>query len=249
MTEASQTYRWNTSAAAEAYDEAAPTIHPFYETVQDQILNQLPFGASTPFAVVDLGGGSGRLLERVLARFEAARTILVDQSEPFLALAERRLTRFAPRVRIVRLRLQDDWAGALDEAPDVIVSTSAIHHLELAEKQSLFAQCYATLTPGGLFINGDEYRPASDAEFRALLEEWSNHMFAAIDAGQIGESFRATVEQWHDRNIKRFGGPKKSGDDCLETAATQLQYLEQAGFTACKIVWAEKLWGVAIGHK
>ena len=38
MSGATPTYRWNTSAAAEAYDQAAPAIHPFYEAVQDQIL-------------------------------------------------------------------------------------------------------------------------------------------------------------------------------------------------------------------
>ena len=38
MTAETSTYRWNTSAAAEAYDAAAPTIHPYYEKVQEQIL-------------------------------------------------------------------------------------------------------------------------------------------------------------------------------------------------------------------
>jgi tRNA (cmo5U34)-methyltransferase len=130
MTDASQIYRWNTSAAAEAYDEAAPTIHPFYETVQDQILKQLPFGADEPFVLVDLGAGSGRLAERVVQRFSHARVVLIDQSEPFLALAERRLQRFAPRATFIRRRLQDDWAADLADPPNVIASTSAIHHLE-----------------------------------------------------------------------------------------------------------------------
>ena len=60
MSEAS-TYRWNTSGAAEAYDAAAPVIHPFYEKVQDEILDLLPFEAEEAFELVDIGGGSGRL--------------------------------------------------------------------------------------------------------------------------------------------------------------------------------------------
>ena len=125
-----------------------------------------------------------------------------------------------------------------------IVSTSAIHHLEPAEKQALFARCYAALKPGGVFINGDEYRPTTDAEYRTLLENWSVHMYSALDAGRIPISFRETIDKWHDRNIRRFGEPKKSGDDCLETIGTQLGYLRDAGFAEVETIWADSLWAV-----
>jgi SAM-dependent methyltransferase len=245
----SSTYRWNTSGAAEAYDAAAPVIHPCYEKVQDEILGLLPFGAEENFELVDIGGGSGRLAERVLERFLGARVTVVDQSEPFLALAERRLTRFAPRGACVQATLQDDWGAQLSSKPNVIVSTSAIHHLVPAEKQALYRQCYEALAPGGLFINGDEYRPESDAELIALLQEWSEHMHGAIAGGRIPDSFKATLDFWQDRNITRFHEPKKTGDDCHETAATQIGYLKGAGFRDVQLTWSAKLWGVLVARK
>src|SRR5688500_16464705 len=102
------TYRWNTSDAAQAYDQAAPAIHPHYHEVQDQILNCLHIRADDTFLPVDLGAGSGRFAARLLERYANARVVLVDQSEPFLAIAERRLARFAERAVIVQKRLQDD---------------------------------------------------------------------------------------------------------------------------------------------
>ncbi len=132
---------------------------------------------------------------------------------------------------------------------DAIVSTSAIHHLEPAEKQALFAQCYEALAPGGTFINGDEYRPADDGEYLALFKEWSAHMSAAIEDGRIPEEFRATLDYWHDRNIRRFGEPKASGDDCHETVAAQIGYLHDAGFAEVETVRAEKFWAVLVGRK
>ena len=72
MTTKPASYRWDSSEAAEAYDAAAPAIHPFYEQVQEEILSLLPFGAEEVFELVDLGGGSGRLAERVLERFAGA---------------------------------------------------------------------------------------------------------------------------------------------------------------------------------
>ncbi len=261
MTGEHERYRWNTSDAAEAYDRAAPVIHPYYVVVQDQILDQLPFGPEEPFEVVDLGGGSGRLAERILDRFAGARVTVVDQSEPFLALAERRLSRFAPRVTLVEQRLQDclsrgrvsprreDRVSERLVYVDVIVSTSAIHHLDPAEKRALFAHCYAALMPGGMFINGDEYRPEDDAEYLALFKKWSAHMSTAIANGRILASFQATLDFWHDRNIRRFGEPKKSGDDCHETIAAQTEYLRNVGFVEVTTSWNTKLWAVLVARK
>src|SRR5262245_59867547 len=104
-------YRWNTSDFATGYDAAAETIHPHYLEIQDQILRLLSavtcLLSPVPSRIIALGGGSGRLMERILDRWPQAHGIIIDQSEPFLALAERRLTRFGPRATCVLSRLQD----------------------------------------------------------------------------------------------------------------------------------------------
>lgn len=243
------TYRWNTSAAAEAFDAGAPAIHPFYATVQDEILSLLAANEREPKCVVDLGGGSGRLLERVLDRFPQTRAVLVDQSPAFLAIAERKLARFAERVSFIERRLQDDWPAALAQPPDALVSMSAIHHLEPAEKQSLYSRCYEALQPGGLLANGDEFRPESDADYLAMLESWSVQKDVETSAGRIPESFRPIFDAWHDRNITHFGEPKHSGDDCHETVAAQEAYLRAAGFRDVHMAWQTKLWGILFGRR
>jgi hypothetical protein len=126
---------------------------------------------------------------------------------------------------------------------------SAIHHLDPAEKQSLFARCYDALAPGGIFINGDEYRPESDSDYLAAMNWWCDQKDAAEQRGQIPQSFRPMFEAWYDRNIRCFGEPKQSGDDCHETVATQIGYLQNAGFTQVHATWAEKLWAVIVARK
>jgi hypothetical protein len=74
-------------------------------------------------------------------------------------------------------------------------------------------------------------------------------MHRAIAEGRIPETFRATLEFGQDRNITRFHEPKKSGDDCHETAATQIGYLREAGFSDVELVWSRKLWGVLMARK
>ena len=241
-------YRWNQSQAAVDYDAAAPIIHPQYVTVQDELLAALPFAADVEFRLVDVGGGSGRLVERVLEQFPRATAIVMDQSEPFLGVAEQRLSRFGSRASFVKHRLQDDWTVAVGSV-NAVVSTSAIHHLEPTEKQSLFAKIFATLPSGGVFINGDEHRPASDAAYLELLEQWSRHMRSSLAAGTIPRSFGAVIDAWLNRNVAEFSSPRKSGDDCLETMETQVGYLRAAGFDFVDVTWSRDLWAVFVARK
>ncbi|TWT85493.1 Methyltransferase domain protein [Posidoniimonas polymericola] len=240
-------YRWNQSDAARDYDAAAPVIHPLYLEQHAALVDALPFDPLKEFRLLDLGGGSGRLAERVLDRFRYATVIVLDQSQPFVGLAHERLRRFGSRARTVCRPMQEAWGADLSPAGarlDAVVSTSAIHHLESAEKLELFRMIRAALRPGGVFLNGDEHRPESDAEYRALLEEWGRHMEEAHASGEIPESFGPIIEKWRTRNLEEFGGPRSSGDDCHETVEGQAALLSEAGFASIEVPWHERLWAV-----
>jgi tRNA (cmo5U34)-methyltransferase len=245
-----QDYRWNQSQAAADYDVAAPVIHPYYVEVQDSVLAALAEQefASRPFHVVDLGGGSGRLVERVLEAFPQATGTVLDQSEPFLDIARQRLERFASRADFVLHKLQDDWSASVGPV-DAVLSTSAIHHMLPAEKQQLFATILAALPAGGAFINGDEARPGGDAEFRALLETWRDHMESSVASGAIPATFGEIVAKWTRRNLDEFGAPLVSGNDCLETVETQVGYLRAAGFKSVSVPWQAELWATFVAVK
>src|SRR5262245_4824835 len=256
-------YRWNTSEFATGYDAAAEIIHPFYLAIQDAILDlltlvlnsQLPPAESRtasperPPLVIDLGGGSGRLVARILNKFPLASALVIDQSEPFLALAERRLASFGPRATCLLSRLQDDWPSQVPGPVTAIVSMSAIHHLDPAEKQDLYQRCHDVLIHHGLLLNGDEIRAESDAEYLTTLTTWADHMRAHMASGQIPAPFHPALLGWIDRNITRFGQQKKSGDDMHETIAAQLGYCRASGFTHADCPWHHQLWAVLRGIK
>ncbi|HKA14362.1 MAG TPA: class I SAM-dependent methyltransferase [Myxococcota bacterium] len=106
---------------------------------------------AAPVSVLDLGCGDGRLAGLVMAARETVGSVLaVDRSEPMLAAAR---ARFAGdrRVSVLQRDLADPIAGL--GSFDVIVSGFAIHHLEHARKQALFAEAARMLRPGGLFAN------------------------------------------------------------------------------------------------
>jgi SAM-dependent methyltransferase len=242
-------YRWNQLDNARGYDAAAEHLHPHYREIQDVILDRLPFLPGDAALVVDLGGGSGRLAERLLDSFPQARVWIVDQSEAFLTLARERLARFGSRGVCHQARLQDDWSHVLPEAPAAIVSMSAIHHLDPNEKQRLYQQCADCLRPGGVLMNGDEVRPPDDAEYLATCRRWVVHMHRVMEASLVPEPMHAALRGWEARNVGQFGTSRVSGDDCHETAAAQLGYFGSAGLKNTAAVWQHELWAVLSGTK
>jgi hypothetical protein len=82
-----------------------------------------------------------------------------------------------------------------------------------------------------------------------MLERWSTHMHSAIEEGRIPQSFQQTLDYWYDKNIRRFGEAKQSGDDCHETSEVQRGYLTVAGFNSADVVWNAELWGIFAAKK
>jgi tRNA (cmo5U34)-methyltransferase len=240
-------YRWNLDDFALGYDAAAEHIHPYYIEMQDTILELLDLAEDSPALVVDAGGGSGRLMEKVLARWPNVTGVVVDQSPPFLALAERRLSRFGNRAVCIHARLQDGWLDQLPRRPRAVVSMSAIHHLTPAEKHELHQRIADAIEPGGQFLNGDEVRPVADSEYLQLLEQWSTHMRERLIDGRIGPVFQQAYEKWAHRNIAIFGQPKQSGDDCLQPIDELLTDFREVGFASADAPWRRDLWAVLRG--
>jgi hypothetical protein len=249
MPEGVAEYRWNVSEFASGFDAAAEHIHPYYLALQERVIDLIPFPLDHEFLVVDAGGGSCRLVERLLDRYEEAGAVIIDQSAPFLALAERRLARFRGRARCHQARLQDDWSRALSRRPGAIVSMSAIHHLEPSEKETLYRRCFELLDEHGVLINADEVRPVDDADYLRRCQAWVEHKKRAMAAGLIPDSIHPALRQWEERNVFGFGSPRRSGDDCHETIAAQLEYLSRAGFRTAACPWQAGMWAVLHAEK
>jgi len=242
-------FRWNVPEFAAGYDEAAQHIHPHYLEMQVNVVQLLSDAVAEGGLVVDAGGGSGRLIERVLDAYPATTAVVVDQSEAFLGLAERRLSRFDGRATTQLNRLQDDWLATLPEAPAAIISMSAIHHLDAQEKQQLYQRCAGALEPQGILINGDEVLNPDETQYLKLLKAWAAHMQQMMDDDNVPPDMHEILHSWRERNIDRYGQPKVSGEDCHETIDAQLDYFKNAGLSDVECVWQRDMWAIMQGCK
>jgi tRNA (cmo5U34)-methyltransferase len=239
---------------AEDYDQVAPLLVPMYDFVQQEMIRLADLGRLSNPRIIDLGAGSGRFLEKVLAVCPQATCYWVDSSEAFLAVARRRLARYGQQVSYVLSPMEGDWKRRIGQPVDCIFSMSAIHHVEQHEKRALYAQCFDLLADGGWFINGDEMKTLDERAYRASLDFWVRHVEGRAERvpPELVENTRrwcGHFQGWKRRNIDRIDQPKTKGDDLHDPFIDQVQWLKEIGFEGVDIFVKYHLWCVIGGRR
>ncbi|MGD1053617.1 MAG: class I SAM-dependent methyltransferase [Candidatus Dormibacteria bacterium] len=122
----------------------------FFGHVHQPVLNAVTSGRVLPRRVADVGCGTGRLLEALLARLPDAELVGIDPAQGMIAVAR---SRFAnePRVRIEAATA--DHLPLADASVDVLTTTMSFHHWEHAEMA--LREAVRVLAPGGRLLLAD----------------------------------------------------------------------------------------------
>jgi tRNA (cmo5U34)-methyltransferase len=160
--------------AAAGYDNLRSKVIPCFEEFYEAVARLIPCDPRREFAVLDLGAGTGLLTAIVRAAFPRSSITALDQSAGML---QRLRERFADDSR-VSSELMDYSVGPLPTGQDVIVSALSIHHLDDAGKQRLFRAILDSLQPGGMFINADLVRGATERVERHYQDYWRKRLEA-----------------------------------------------------------------------
>ena len=239
---------------ARCYHAMAPIAVPQYHWLQDRGIDLIAELKPTQKHLVDLGGGSGRFVKKYLSRFHGTTASIVDASPAFLEIAEEYLASERHRVQLIQCPLEGPWHESIPGEITAITSMSCMHHFPSSEKLALYQRTYKALSEGGVFINIDEMRAPSDAEYKADMEYWWNHVnkqqaFIGPADESLFADFYIHFEQWKQRNLDRFGSPKNKGDDIHESPSSQLRMLEASGFSRVHNPFHFRLWTAIAGIK
>ncbi|MCW2991874.1 MAG: methyltransferase protein [Solirubrobacterales bacterium] len=144
------------------------------------VLGRLAGRLAPDAAVLDVGCGTGRVTEELVAMVPAGRVLAIDASPAMVELAAQRL---GDRVRVW---CEDVLDLALDEPVDAVVSTATLHWV--GDHDRLWPRLAAALRPGGILEaqcggrgNIDAVRAVMDAvaaESFPELAGWSPWVFA-----------------------------------------------------------------------
>jgi tRNA (cmo5U34)-methyltransferase len=184
----------------------------------------LPFGEHEPFTFLDLGAGTGAASQAILARYPRSSGILADFSAQMMGAGEQEMRPFDGRYRYVELDLAGGaWPASLPPAVDAVVTSLCVHHLPDDRKQSLFAEIFGRLAPGGWYVN---YDPVLGDD-PVVAATWQRVNDEADPEAARKHLHRTPQEQARYENHVRYMIP----------LGQQLEYLRSAGFEGIDVYY------------
>ena len=237
---------------AASYDSMAPYLVPDYGYFQQCIVDQLRLSCTSEPRVVDIGAGSGRLLEQIFISFPESRCVWIDYSPDFKSVAQTRLASFEDRITYLERSFTDPWEEQIPFRPNCIVSSNSIHHLSNRNKRLLYSRCHHALLPGGWFFNHDEMKTLYDDSYFESMRFWVEHVDAARSSipEELEDDYEAWTDKfdrWKERNLSP--GQKREGDDIHESFLKQLKWLHRSGFELVDLYAKRSLWSMIGGRR
>lgn len=226
---------WQRDDVASSFIKRRRRVLPMLDVQEDLLVRLLRRGERQPGRVLDLGSGDGAITELLLSEWAQTEAVLLDNSPTMLERAHLRLDRFEGRWQAVRGDLSErQWTQALpSEGYDAIVSSLAIHHLAAADKRRLFADVFALLEPGGMFLNMDYVSVIGP--LRGIFEE---QMAINLVRSERERGGRRTEQELNEELSRAFDADE---EDQPDTAEEQVSWLSETGFEQAEIhfKWGE----------
>ena len=235
MTSDAERFDWRDPAHAAAWLADRTSGNPQRAEQLEIVLTLLAALQPDGHRVLDLGCGDALPAALVLDRFPAAHVTGLDSSPPMLAAARARLAALpsaAGRWTLVAAAMQDLPALGLPAGGfDAAVAVQTVHHLTVAEKQTLFRAVAGLLRPGGLFVLSDRVSLTPAALFPYYRALW-NRLPAPPDP------VRHPPEADYPAHLARLA----AGGDRPDPVEDQVAWLTAAGFAAagCFYRYAER---------
>lgn len=246
--------RFQTKSMAEMYDKVCKFLVPGYEVMQDFLMDILIFEKVESPVFMDIGAGSGILIERIMNTFPNSKCYYIDSSEDFTSIAKDRLKDYKERVTFVNADFTGNWESDINEKLDLIVSSNAIHHLQNEQKYDLYRKCYNQLGDNGWFFNIDEMKTVKEDAYIGSLNYWVYHTEkqrknVPEDLVEHYEVGLDKFDSWKKRNLDNIHLPKEEGDDIHDSFLVQLKWLEDIGFKNVDVFCKLSLWSMIGGKK
>jgi SAM-dependent methyltransferase len=198
------------------------------------------------FVALDLACGPGSISQRLLSRFPRARCIAVDFDPILLLLGQQVLGDMQGRLRWVDADISEpSWSAQLgEERVDAVLSTTALHWLSIGPLVELYHQLGTLVRPGGIFLNGDNFRFAPHLpSFNVVCE--SGHARWSTEAARTDkedwemwwEAMRREpgMEPFFRERERRFANKTHHHSHTL--VEVHQAALRDAGFREVDVIW------------
>ena len=207
------------------YDKLIATLIPHYNELIDAAAAAVDVVAKTSPTIVDLGTGSGALLQRILKIRPRSRSIGIDADVVMLAAATTRLgKKLYP--------IEGDFERTRIPRCDVVSASFALHHIPTARrKAALYRRCFSSLRRGGMLASADCFLASSKIVQKRNRQAWLAHLKRTYSPQQAENFLRSWAKE-----------------DVYFTLEREIELLKGAGF-ATEVTWRKDSFAVLVGLK
>lgn len=187
--------------------------------IMKHVYHHFIFGKTKrPVQIMDIGCGDGILTQELLKIDAHIEATLIDGSSKMIEQAKIRLKAYT-NLNFIKCTLQELIENDLNNTYNLVVSSLAIHHLSMRQKESLFKYIYDHIDLNGLFLNIDTVKaPSYDLE-EFYLELWREWISEKEVDHKPDESYRHIPDRY-----------KKNPDNNPDTLKDQLTALKLIGY-------------------
>lgn len=208
------------------YDDNIKKTIPFYEYFHTETINLVYNYNNKCGKWLDIGCGTGTLVERAYDTFSNTKFILSDSSENMLEQAKNKFKNNSmERIDFVPKCGSQEINEYLNEKVDVITAIQVHHYLSKEEREIATKNCYDLLNKGGIYISFENIRPLSESGISIGLNRWGSFQEAM---GKDKES----VEKHKARFNKSY---------FPITIFEHLELLKNTGFNTYEVFWMSQM--------
>lgn len=208
-----------TPFAVNDYDGNVRSVIPFYDTIQEQILELASvYFADKPICLLDTGCGSGTFVKKALEQLFIDKVVLCDPSADMLQTAKEKLSARKETCQFFQVGSQD---LPFSEAFDLVTAIQSHHYFHPEQRKQAVQHCFQALKPGGLFVTFENTAPDSETGKQLLLKRLECY---GLQHGRSEEAVRS--------HSQRYGT-----EFFPITVQEQLRLLRECGFVCAEVFW------------
>jgi tRNA (cmo5U34)-methyltransferase len=219
----SNTWLREDSAQVDTYLRSADVVLVERNRTHKVLMDLFRYHFESPknLGILDLGCGDGILTKRIRDRYPDNTFCLMDGSPDMIEKARENLS--GGNVSFRQQTFEEYIDSPLEEQKyDFVHSANAIHHLDLAGKEKLYARVYGEMRSGGLFINIDVVQPPSQRSEQWQFRMWADWMNETL----FKSGFKRDIGKYdHIPTVY-----KNAGENKPSTLRDQLDMLSRIGF-------------------
>jgi tRNA (cmo5U34)-methyltransferase len=189
---------------------------------------------SEPFYVIELCCGEGLLAGAILERHAASTVCGYDGSPEMLQAARQRLANYGERFQTQPFDLASFSWRQPGSKVHAVVSSLAIHHLDGDQKQQIYRDLYALLSPGGVLVIADVILPATSSGEAVAATAWDR---AVQTRAQQLDGNLAAFAEFQRLGWNMYREPNPDDFDKPSRLLDQLRWLDDAGFSDVDVYW------------